>query len=312
MTRILSSTASRFACVFAALAVWALLQTSPVWAAGYEKAVGWSGRFAGMGGAAVSTVQGAESLYFNPAGLAAGEGAEVSVNLSPTLTRVDGALPALGAKAQLWREGDEKWSPILGALVSYPVSSRLGLGLGFYVAGGVKSFYENVDYTPLLPTVTLRPTVKADVAITEASLGAGYQLAPGLRLGAAWRMVNVAADFSSARVVVQGGQPVAVQNVYFSDLKDTRYNAFRVGLQYRPEHEKWGAGVSWRSGVSFDADGNTSGRLGSVAGTITDLPAGTASVHNAFPQQFSVGAFIRRSPELLFAAEWTWTQYSRN
>ena len=59
-----------------------LLSTQVVQGAGLEKSTSWSGRYAGIGGAAVSSVEGSESLYFNPANLATTQGIEVSGNFS--------------------------------------------------------------------------------------------------------------------------------------------------------------------------------------------------------------------------------------
>ena len=45
-------------------------------AAGLEKSTLWSGKYMGFGGAAASSVEGGESLYFNPAGLISGQGTQ--------------------------------------------------------------------------------------------------------------------------------------------------------------------------------------------------------------------------------------------
>ncbi|RYZ96382.1 MAG: hypothetical protein EOP11_23560, partial [Proteobacteria bacterium] len=62
------------------------------YAGGFEKNLSWSGKYAGIGGAAVSIVEGSESLYFNPAGLASKRGAngDVSLNFSPTFVKFKG------------------------------------------------------------------------------------------------------------------------------------------------------------------------------------------------------------------------------
>lgn len=68
-----------------------LFSSLGVYSAGFEKTVMWGGRWSGLAGAAVSAVEGGDSLFYNPAGLVQGNGHEVSLNYSPLLTRTTGA-----------------------------------------------------------------------------------------------------------------------------------------------------------------------------------------------------------------------------
>lgn len=294
-----------------AVAVMLLFPGAGARGAGFEKATTWSGRYAGMASAALATVAGPESLYFNPAGLAGRQGAELSLNLSPTVAQLDGGLPGAPGR-QIWANGDPKTAPVASTLAAYGLSDRWGIGLGFYVSGGMKAFFEEVDYTSIFPQARLRPTVKADLELTEVGIGTAYQLAPGLKIGGSCRVVNVKADFSSARLVTQGGMPVALQNIHFTGLEDTNYG-FRAGVQYEAPDARWGLGASWRSRVRFNVEGDTSGQLDSIAApAVASLGSGRAALRNSFPQQIAIGGFYRESHNLLFVGEVAWTEYSDN
>ena len=105
-------------------------------AAGFEKSVMWSGRYAGVAGAAVSSVTGGQSLFFNPAGLA-GPG-DVSLNYSPTWIKLDGYLASATSK----EESKVGPLPFGGAVAAYSLgngSTRFGFGGGYYVVGGEKA-----------------------------------------------------------------------------------------------------------------------------------------------------------------------------
>ena len=61
-------------------------------AGGFEKAVSWSAESAAKANAVGSSVDGAEALLFNPAGLAKGAASELSINLSPTIAEFSGPI----------------------------------------------------------------------------------------------------------------------------------------------------------------------------------------------------------------------------
>src|SRR5689334_551052 len=108
----------------ALLAVFAF--SSSVFAAGFEKSISWSGRWAGVGGAATAGVTGAEALYFNPAGLAGAQQNEFVANFSPTFSRFEAPVGTGGAQVL----STTQMSPMFGALGSYKVNEKMGIGLG--------------------------------------------------------------------------------------------------------------------------------------------------------------------------------------
>lgn len=293
-----------------AAALFVALSLLPVgaFAAGFEKATVWSGRYAGMGSAATSIVSGAQATYFNPAGLAGAEQSEISLSFSPTFAKMEGPMPTTSTGPQLSVAGNRKLAPVAGLLASQPLSSRWTVGLGYYVAGGIKSFFDEVDYTAVFPNAQLRPDVKADLEITEWGLGTAYQVLPHLKIGGAWRIVQVNADFSSVKVLPDD---VGFQNVFFEEMKATRANGVRLGAQYQAPSGRWGLGTTWRNGVRFTADGRTAGQR-DINGTVTQLTPGTASVTNTFPQQVALGGYYNVSPRLTLVAEYAWSEYSKN
>jgi hypothetical protein len=226
-----------------ALAVAGLaMQSNAAVAAGFEKSLFWSASSASQGGAVVGSVKGADALFFNPAGLAASgaTSTEVSINFSPTFSKFHGTNPLHGAGSI---DGKSGFSPVGAALVSHKLTDKAGLGFGYYVSGGSKAKYEGLDYSstdpaalaPLFAAGNISPTVETNLAVTEFSLGGAYEVAPGLRIGAAWRPTMVAADFST---VSAGANPAPlpagqyVANVHIRDISKTRWNGYRVGVQY--------------------------------------------------------------------------------
>ena len=286
------------------LALWALPQR-PAGAAGFEKATLWSAHYSGMADAAAADVVGPEAVYFNPAGLVGAPGLQLGVNLSPMFAKLQGQMPTTSTAQSLGSSGDRRATPLIGTLASLALSERWAAGLGFYVGGGIKAFYEDIDYTSIFPAATLRPTVKADLEITEFALGTAYQLAPDWKVGGALRVLHVNTDFSSVKVTGAN----SFQNVFFNDMKDTVYGGFRLGTQYADPSKRWGLGASWRSQVDFEAEGNVTAKV-DMGGTVVDAPSGKASAKNSFPQQISVGGFYTLSSAGKMVGEYAWTEYS--
>ncbi len=280
-------------------------------ATGYEKVVLWSGKYSALGGAAASSVQGPQALYFNPAGLGGIESPEVSLQVSPTWVQFKG--PALQANIQ--DKGKNIVFPLGGAFVSYPLNERLGLGLGFYVAGGSASKYTGLDPTKLNAGFDnigkLENSVKLE--ITEASLGVGYKLNKNLKVGMAWRSLFVRAAFKSVEAT-----NLVITNLDLSGLKQNKYNGFRFGTQFRPDSGNWGLGLSLRSAVTFNVKGNSSGRyeytsaVAAATGVSSagDITGGKVAVKNTFPLQASIGGDFKFTDNWTFFPEYTFSQYS--
>lgn len=290
--------------------VGALLGSSQAFAAGFEKAQSWGAKEVSMGGAVVGSASGADALYFNPAGLAESSRAgELSVNFSPTLSKFSGANPyQVAGGTSVGVDGSSGFSPVLGFLASFKPMPKLGLGAGFYVSGGNKAKFENLDYSGTNAAFDkLLPTVETNLAITEAAIGAGYEIMPGLRVGAALRAVMVHANFSTVTYI----PGTALYEAQINDISATRYNAYKIGLQYEEPNHRWGLGAVYRSSVPFTASGTTTARRELVASDgIQDVGTGTANVSNTFPLQIAIGGWTRATELLRLGYEYSYTNYN--
>lgn len=271
------------------------------YAGGFEKNVTWSGKYVGIGGAAVSRVEGSESLYFNPAGLATkrGENGDVSLNFSPTFAKFKGSF-VVGRQ----EESDKSFIPVGGATASYQLMDRLSVGVGYYVSGGTSASYEGVT----IPGWSFSPELKSELALTELAVGLGYEVLPGLRVGAAWRMLSVSGDFFFASA--SPGTNTLASYTKIEDISKTKYDGFKVGAQYSNPEKTWGVGVVFRNGVNFNADMRRSVTVGS-SGTVI-VPAANGTIRSSFPWQASIGGNINVSEFWHLHGEFTHTDYDHN
>lgn len=285
------------------LAAVAALVGTNAYAGGFEKNVTWSGKYVGIGGAAVSRVEGSESIYFNPAGLASkrGEHGDVSLNFSPTFAKYKGAF-SYATRAQ--EESDKSFIPVGGVTASYQLIDRLSVGVGYYVSGGTSAVFENVDVgTPFGFTI---PELKSELALTELAVGLGYEVLPGLRIGAAWRMLNVGGDFFFA---ANSGNPATSAYTKIEDIKATKYNGFKVGAQYSNPDKTWGVGATFRNGVTFAADMR---RTVFAVNNSVAVPAADGTITSTFPWQASIGGNYSLTDAWHLHAEFTHTDYDHN
>ncbi|MBF0205968.1 MAG: outer membrane protein transport protein [Oligoflexia bacterium] len=282
------------------------------WGAGYEKSVYWSARNSALGGATVSAVDGADALYFNPAGLARGAAHEASINISPHNSAVKGPATINNEK----KSSDPQWTLPGGILGKYELlDKRLGLGAGFYSAGGVITSFEGVDYSGISSNFSAwKPDLKSNLTLLEFGFGAGYRLSDNLSLGVVWRIGIVRGELASAKVVRSvGGTPIYLTGVAIKDLSEVKFDGAKVGIQYQGDDQKWGMGLVWRSAINFNAEGDSSGAMVMAsAARKLDMVGGKAKVANSFPNQITLGGHYKLSDLLALYAAYTWTEYSSN
>ena len=268
------------------------LSASFVQAAGLEKSTSWSGRYAGIGGAAVSSVEGSESLYFNPANLATTQGIEVSGNFS-------GIFPQFSAPftSSTSITGERGFKPSFGAFASYALTDKLVVGIGSYAAGGAKSKYSNLDLTGAGLPSSFSPVIQANLSLIEYSVGVGYKILDDLRIGIAWRILNAHATIGTLQAVATAGAPgYSVAGSTYDQLGATRFNGFRIGASYAPRNGRYGMGATWRSAVGVSTQGTSSG---TIAGVTQPYTGSYTSVSNSLPYQITLGAHYEVIP-----AEW--------
>lgn len=296
-------------------------------AAGFEKSIMWSGRYGGLAGATTGYVDGSQSLAFNPAGLARPEGyivgwsdtkwgPEVSLNFSPTGARFKGPVTSPAETESEWT-----FSPVFGATASFRPLERLGIGVGGFVTGGTRSLFKDVDFSGFNPNFdTLKPDISAELNILELSVGAGYELFDGLRVGAAYRIAFANAHLQSAVPVPApagapaGTPPVALVSVDLDELSGQSFDGARVGVQYAPREGFAGLGVHWRSPVDFTAKGRATGKMEAGVGPngpAGDLGGSDARVSAQLPSQIVAGGFISPTPgrSLRLFAEYSFSHY---
>ncbi len=272
----------------------AVLSSNTVFAAGFEKSILWSGKYAGQGNAAVSSATGAEALYFNPAGLAGSKGSEVTLNVSPTSSQFKGPLVTNDTVL----DGKRTLSPSFGALGTYAINESISVGVGAYVGAGANAAYENVAGTG--GTADL---IKTELTSLEYSVGVGYKILPGLKFGAAWRYSSVSGNFFTLN-------STGAAHIKLSDLKGNNSKGYRFGLQYAPENANWGVGASYRSSVDFNLDGSLSATLLSNGAAVP--ASGTTSTASAqLPEAVSVGGHYNLNSEMTAALEYVWTHYGK-
>jgi long-subunit fatty acid transport protein len=283
---------------FCFLACSVIGSTFPAWGAGFENGTMWSGEYAGVSNAVVSSVSGSQSIYFNPAGLAGLTGVEVSGNFSPTLLWFQG--PVLGTI----QNSNTSFGPIFGVTAGFGITPQWGVGLGVYTSGGGKADYNPVSFASIgLPTAG---NLQGDLSFNEISIGTGYEILPGLKIGIAWRGVLAQSTLALPNIVASA--PAQSSDTTFSGLSQFSAAAYKVGMQWALD-PTWNIGADYRSNVNFDHMSGSFSTTALANGSIVDT--GSGSVNTAFPSQLSVGvshAFTKSFKALL---QYDWTNYQK-
>lgn len=265
--------------------------------AGFEKGVFWSGRYAGVAGAAVSSAEGAHALYFNPAGLAS-PGGQINLNFSPNFSQFTAPVSrSATASNNTSMNSNTVFAPMGGVLGSYALGEKLGLGVGAFLAGGNKIIYKGVN------TDMGSKEIAGEIILTELSLGLGYEVCDGFKIGAAWRASIVSGRFTNYLY----NTTIGSHFFSVSDAKQTKFSGARVGAQYRPKDGHWGIGANWRSPVAFAAKGTGSWEVpafGSSAYT------GDITVNSRFPMAIDVGGDFPLTDTLQMYLQYDWLNYS--
>lgn len=286
------------------------MSISSAYAAGFEKTVMWSGKWSGVAGAASGAVQGADSLFYNPAGLVGGSSKEISLNYSPLLTQTSGAQTRDAEKL----ESDHQIKNVFGVTSKMNLTEDLAAGLGVYVSGGAGSAFKNVDYSAVNSNYRhLKPDVESSVSVLEIGLGSAYRLTKEFSLGVTWRTSVALAKFSSADVAATAAGSALV-NTKFNDMKGENYRGLRLGFQYLDENKKWGLGASYRSSIDLGLDGAAEGKaeLASNGADLTMTGGKNVNLSTVFPQQLNFGGFYQYSEKGTIFTEYSWTDYSKN
>lgn len=265
--------------------------SSAVFAAGFEKNVLWSGKYQGFAGAATSSVNDSQALFFNPAGLGFVEGkGDVSLNFSPTFSKFSGPVSA----TQTDKDSKEAFSPLGAATSSYRLSDRFVLGLGAFASGGTNTKYDGINGGGTITSGTAESTLR----ILDFTLGAAAKVTNEFSLGVAWRVSYVTAELAS----------VASPNLQLKlkDLKSTDYSSFRVGAQYKTEDLGIGLNVRTPVKMTLEGDAELSGNA-AYNGTYSG-----ATVGAEFPFLIALGGDYKIARDWTLYTDVSWANYSAN
>ncbi|CAN5396600.1 outer membrane protein transport protein [soil metagenome] len=273
---------------------------STAFASGFEKSITWGGRTAGVAGVATPYVQGAEALYFNPAGLVADKvGNSISFDISAISPQFKGPI---NNNNDVVTSESKLLTPV-SLIYGNTLNEKWGFGVGYFVSGGASTNFPGISF----PNSTYAPDVKTDLQIFEASAGLGYRVDENLKIGFAWRVVMANADFA----FVKRASATGLANAKLTGLKDTQGAAFKLGAQYKVD-ESTEIGLTWRSEVNFNANGKAQVTgFSSLGGAGAVQAEQDATAHTTFPMQVTLGGLHKFSDDWNIMGEWVWTQYSR-
>lgn len=229
------------------------------------------------GGAWVARATNPLATFYNPAGLAGQEaGALLDVNLvfndvcftrkgpGQTIQAVDVQYPADVCD-------DTTLTPIPSAGIVYPLSDRLGIGLSFTPPSvyGSLTFPETVGVTnnfgveQQVPSPMRYMLLEQSGIVLNTTLGAGYEVTPGLRLGAGFvwglsklRVTN--ANMSISPVQQPDGSfrdPLDTDVLAQVDVADWFIPGFVIGVLYSPLRQL-DVGLAIQAQEAFDAHGD--------------------------------------------------------
>lgn len=197
----------------------------------------------GMGHTGVALELGAESMFFNPAGLGF---SNKTVEVAGSLTGIK-AISTATVAGDAKYETDNKISTPVSAFASFKIYDNLQAGLAFYTPYGSGINWGNnwpgatFSQKVTLKTFTIQPTFSYKIT-EKLSVGAGLTMS--------WGNVDLTRGLVSGRTV-DGllGQPIFGNITPASvNLKGTASMGFGVnlGVMYKI-NEQWTVGANWRS-----------------------------------------------------------------
>lgn len=266
--------------------------------AGYEKPDLISARHQALGGAVISIVNDARSLYFNPAGLAEQnfEGDhELAGDVSPFVADIHAPF-LTGTASQQNLTAKSELHLLFGAFFKKSQTEELGYGFGLYTMAG-----SGANYGRLNTGQAVDPEFNVQVGAMEFAGGLGYQLTDTLRLGAALRISLLKGSLKTL--------PTPATSLSIEDLTGVSTSGLKIGLQYIPVDANWTAGLVYRTKVDWSLTG------GQV--TLTDLttgistpPADDGEIATSLPEQYSIGFSFNILDNSKFLFQYDFTEYS--
>lgn len=296
-------------------------------AGGFEKPVLWSARAAQHGGAYVSSVEGAEALYFNPASIISADRKQFHAGMAAVSGTVKA--PVVNEREKVSFAG-----PVtpLGMMYSQEISEREAMAVGLYSIGGLDSSFKDVDLTSQgAEFANFRPDIYGRLAVIELGLGYSRKMNENISLGGTLRNHIARAGFSQVQVSqaqglggfgIPDGTVLAISQGEFKDLEGSALGAYMLAGNYQNDKKDQGVSVVYRSKVAFTLETKGKGKVvysnagaaasGANAGQVYKLSGNNTKISSGIPEAWTASYFKKFTPTEKLSLEYTWTEYSDN
>lgn len=305
-----------------------LFSPSTYSAGGFEKPVLWSARAAQRGGAYTSSVEGAESLYFNPASLIKTQNKEFHAGVSAA---------SGSTKAPVITSNQEVATfsgPVtpLGIMYSQKLESESAFGVGLYSIGGLNVGYDDVKLDALgSEFAEYHPELYGRLSVIELGTGYAKKVNNNLSAGITLRQHIANGAFSQlqpSRAIGLGGMGIpdgtvlAVSKGTFDDLSGFSVGSYLLGINYLTDDGRTGMAITYRSQVNLKLKTKSKGEVvysntgaaasGANAGQVYKLSGNESSVSSSLPEAWTISLFRKISQSDTLHFEYSWTEYSNN
>ena len=255
-----------------------------------------SARGVGMAGAQIGLVDDAAAIYYNPAGIAQGQGMEVMLGASPIIPTFK-ATPTTGPSAGQEISGVTNVIPPPHVYFTYGISDEWTVGIGVFSPYGLKVEW-NSDW------IGRTIITEANFQTFDINPTVAFKSGP-FRIGAGFQLVR-----STVELKKDIG-PLSGQYVGADLGAGTWGYGGNVGVQYEAIEKVLQLGAYYRSAVSLDFTGRAH---------FTNVPPPYAStfvdqeVTTKFnlPHTIGFGVAVHATPELALDADityFTWQQF---
>jgi long-chain fatty acid transport protein len=238
-----------------------------------------SGRGVGMAGSLIGVVDDASGIYFNPAGIAQGQGLEVELGTAPIIP----SFTVTNPQGQELKGVVNIITPV-HLYATWGISDEWTVGIGVFTPYGLKVEWE--------PDWEGREIVKkADLRVYDINPTVAYRYGP-IRIGGGIQIVRATVELQRDVNLLDYGY-VSV------DLGAGAWGVGgNVGIQFEAIEKVLTLGATYRSSVNLNFDGKA--HFENVpppyAGTFQDQAAHTSL---KLPDTFGLGIAVRPIPELV-------------